>query len=110
MGEFIKVGKVSEIPEGTGKCVEVNGRRVGLFNLEGEVYAISDTCTHAEASLSEGDVDGEEIICPLHGAIFDLKSGEALAPPADEPVNTYKVRTNGDDIEIDMDSPADTAT
>ena len=102
MPEFIKVAKITDIAEGKGLCVDVNGKKIGLFNLAGEVFAIDDICTHAHASLSEGDVSGDEITCPLHFASFNIRSGECTGPPADEDVATYPVRVMGDDIEIEI--------
>ena len=100
MPEFTPVAKLSEIPDQTAKCVEVGGKRIALCNLGGTVYAINDTCTHAEASLSEGEVSGDEIICPLHAATFNIRTGEVTGPPAADDLATYQVRINGDDIEI----------
>lgn len=102
MPEFIKVAKVTDIAEGKGMCVDVNGKKIGLFNLAGEVFAIDDICTHAHASLSEGDVTGDEIACPLHFATFNIRTGECTSPPADEDLATYVVRVVGDDIEVEV--------
>jgi 3-phenylpropionate/trans-cinnamate dioxygenase ferredoxin component len=76
---------------------------IAVFNVEGTLFAISDTCTHAEASLSEGRVDGETVECPLHGACFDLRTGEALTPPAIEPVQTFRVLAQEDDIYVEIE-------
>ena len=100
MKKFIKVARTSEIDPGTGKCVEVAGERIAIFNVEGQFYAIEDTCTHAEGSLSEGTLTGEEVECPLHGACFNIKTGEATTPPAITEVKTYNVKVSGGEIEI----------
>ena len=102
MPEFIKVAKISDVAEGQGMCVDVNGKKIGLFNLGGDVYAIDDVCTHAHASLSEGDVSGDEVACPLHFATFNIRTGECTGPPADEDLATYVVRVVGDDIEVEV--------
>jgi len=102
MGEFVKVARLSQIPERTARSVEVRGTRIALFNLGGEVFAIADTCTHAEASLSEGSISGEEIVCPLHYATFHIKTGLCTGPPADDDVRSYTVRVSGDDVEIEI--------
>ena len=102
MRQFIKVAKASEIQPGTASRVETGGRRIALFNLNGEFFAIGDVCTHAEASLSEGEISGEEIVCPLHFASFDIKTGQCTGPPADDDVPAYPVRVSGDDIEIEI--------
>ena len=102
MPEFIKVASIEDVPEGGGLCVEVRGRRVALFKIDGEVFAIDDTCTHAEASLSEGELAGDEVMCPLHFATFNIRTGACTGPPADEDVRSYSVRIVGDDVEIEF--------
>ena len=92
MGEFVKVARVADIPSGQGRRVEVAGRSVALFNCAGTFYAVDDTCTHAQASLSEGFLEGATIECPLHGGRFDLRTGAAVWSPAFRPVATYAVR------------------
>lgn len=101
MGEFVKVARVSDVPPGQGRLIEVGGRFLALFNAAGTFYAVDDTCTHAEASLSEGFLEGTEIECPLHGARFDLRTGAAVWSPAFVPVATYAVRVEGDDVLVD---------
>lgn len=101
---YHKVAKLSEVPEQTARRVEVDGRRIGLFNLHGEIFAIDDRCTHAEASLCEGGamIQGDEVVCPLHMATFDIKTGAVTGPPADEDLRSYPVRIEGDDIEVEV--------
>ena len=79
---------------------DVGGQKVGVFNLGGEFHAIDDICTHAHASLSEGEVDGDEVACPLHFATFNIRTGACTAPPADEDVQTYAVRVEGEEIQV----------
>lgn len=102
MSKFIAVAKKSEIAVGSGKCVEVEGKRIAVFNLGNEFFAIDDTCPHAGASLSEGTVEGEEVECPWHGARFRIKSGEVTSPPSEEGVAKYNVRVTGDAIEVEL--------
>jgi len=102
MGEFVKVARLSQIPDRSALVVVVRGTRIALFNLDGEIFAIADTCTHAEASLSEGSISGEEIVCPLHYATFHIKTGLCTGPPADDDVRSYTVRISGDDVEIEI--------
>jgi 3-phenylpropionate/trans-cinnamate dioxygenase ferredoxin subunit len=99
---FVKVATTDEIAPGRGKLVEVAGKHIGLFNVEGEYFAIDDLCTHEEASLSEGEIFGFEVTCPLHGAKFDIRSGEVLGPPAYDDVASYPVRVSGNDVEVDV--------
>jgi nitrite reductase/ring-hydroxylating ferredoxin subunit len=80
--------------------VEVGQERVLLANVDGNIHAIDDICSHAYAALSEGDLNGEEVECPLHGSAFNLLTGEALTPPADESLRVYQLRIDGDDILI----------
>ncbi|MCH8873871.1 non-heme iron oxygenase ferredoxin subunit [candidate division KSB1 bacterium] len=87
---------------GQGKMVEVSGKKIALFNVEGSFYAIDDTCTHRGGPLSEGTIEGEEVECPWHGAHFNIKSGTVTNPPAATGVTKYNVRLNGDDIEIEV--------
>jgi len=102
MGEFVKVARLSEIPDQSMVAVEVRRTRIALFNLSGEIFAIADTCTHAEASLLEGSISGKEIVGPLHYATFHIKTGLCTGPPADEDVRSYTVRVSGDDVEIEI--------
>lgn len=73
--KFIKAANVGDIKEGEIKRVELDGNTIVIVNLDGEYYAISDTCSHEEASLSEGELDGNVITCPKHGSRFDVKTG-----------------------------------
>ena len=96
--EFVKVATVGEIEPGRAKRVEVGEEAIAVFNLDGEYYAIGDTCSHEEASLSEGDVFGDCVECPLHGAEFDITTGKNLTLPAVSPVPSYPVKLEGDAI------------
>jgi nitrite reductase/ring-hydroxylating ferredoxin subunit len=102
MAGFVKVAKTDEIAPGQGKMVEVGGKKIALFNVEGSFYAIDDTCTHRGGPLSEGFLDGREVTCPWHGARFDVTTGEMLGPPAPERVARYPVKVEGRDIEVEV--------
>jgi 3-phenylpropionate/trans-cinnamate dioxygenase ferredoxin subunit len=91
---------------GPGDVRRIDNPPIAVFNVEGALFAISDICTHAEASLSEGHVDGQTIECPLHGACFDLRTGEALTPPAIEPVRTFAVVLQDDDVYVEVGGAA----
>ena len=99
---FVKVGKLDEVPPGTAKVYEVEDRAVAVCNVNGELYAVDDVCTHDEGSLDQGELQGYEIECPRHGAIFDVRTGEVKALPAVVPIDTFKVRLQGEDIEIEV--------
>jgi 3-phenylpropionate/trans-cinnamate dioxygenase ferredoxin subunit len=81
-------------------AIEVDGVAVCLTRVGDEVFAVEDTCTHSEASLSEGEVSGTRIECWLHGAEFDLRTGEALTPPATSALKTFKVEVNGNQVVV----------
>jgi nitrite reductase/ring-hydroxylating ferredoxin subunit len=95
---FVKVAAVSEIPPGDMKMVEVGNEQILLVNVDGTIHACDDVCSHSYASLSEGDLAGAEVQCPLHGAMFNVVTGEVLTPPADEPLRLFEVRIEGDDV------------
>ena len=96
------VAQKSDIPEGTTKRVEIDGQSLLLCHAGGEIYAIEDVCTHDGGALDQGELMGDQIMCPRHGAIFDIKSGAALTLPAIEPVQTFTVRIEGDAIFVDL--------
>jgi len=86
--------------EGKPVAIEVDGTPVCVVKVADEVFAVADTCTHSEASLAEGEVTGGKIECWLHGAEFDLKTGEALTPPATQALKTFNVKRNGNQLTI----------
>jgi 3-phenylpropionate/trans-cinnamate dioxygenase ferredoxin subunit len=91
---------VIDIPPGHAARVEIEDVPVAIFNLGGTFYAVDDTCSHAEASLSEGDLDPGRcaIECPLHGSTFDLRTGEPLTLPAVEPVRVHHIEAGDDGV------------
>jgi nitrite reductase/ring-hydroxylating ferredoxin subunit len=89
---------------GEKKRFEINGLAVCVINLDGEYYAVADTCTHAKASLSNGQLMGNEIQCPMHGAYFDVKTGAVMSPPAVEPIATYAVTIEGKELYLEADT------
>ena len=95
---FIKVAQVSEINPGEMMSVEVENEQVLLVNVDGNIHAVDDICSHAYATLSEGDLSGEEVECPLHGGSFNAITGAPINPPANEPLRVYSVQIEGDDI------------
>ena len=93
MSEWIEVGRVEDIPPGHAARVEIGDTPIAIFNVDGELHCVDDTCSHQEASLSEGDLDVDRCVieCPLHGSAFDLRSGDAITLPAVEPVRVHRV-------------------
>ena len=92
------VAQTSDLDPGEVMYVEVGDEPVALINLDGEFYALSDICTHQEASLSDGEVEGDEIECPLHGGAFEIRTGMPANFPVVVPVETYAVKTEGDTV------------
>jgi 3-phenylpropionate/trans-cinnamate dioxygenase ferredoxin subunit len=90
----------ADLLPGKPRQITIDGELVCVARVGDEVFAIGDTCSHSDASLSEGDINGFKIECWLHGAEFDLRSGEALTPPAVSPVRKYSVKDNGTTVEI----------
>jgi 3-phenylpropionate/trans-cinnamate dioxygenase ferredoxin subunit len=96
----VRVCSVDDVASGTATRVDVDGHRLCVVNLGGTFYVIGDECSHADYSLSEGDVwpDEREIECPQHGSTFSLVTGEPQSLPATRPVPVYAVRVDGDDV------------
>jgi len=92
----------SELQQGKPVKVEKDGRTICVARVGDEVFAVDDTCSHSDASLSEGDVTDFKIECWLHGAEFDLRTGEALTPPAVAPLHTYGVHVDGDSVTVEI--------
>jgi nitrite reductase/ring-hydroxylating ferredoxin subunit len=96
--EWKYVGDADEVMEETPLSATVDGRSIGVYLLNGKYYALEDVCPHAEALLSQGFVEGEEIECPLHGARFHIPTGKCTREPADRDLACYEVRREGDRI------------
>jgi 3-phenylpropionate/trans-cinnamate dioxygenase ferredoxin subunit len=101
MAKFVKVARADEIAPGEKKIVEVDGVLVVVVNLDGHFYAIEDVCTHDGGPLGEGELDGCELICPRHGARFDVRTGEALTLPAFEAAPVYEVRVENGNVLVE---------
>lgn len=89
-------------PPGKVSVYEVDGARIALCNVDGTLYAIDDVCTHDGGALDQGELDGVEIECPRHGARFDVRTGSVTALPAFLPIETYPVRVQGQDVQVDL--------
>ena len=102
MGEAQRVCGRDDLAPGSARCFEVGGQRVAVVRIGDDFYAIGDTCSHADFSLSEGDVwpDEREIECPKHGSTFALATGEPQTLPATTPVPVYEVVVDGDDVKV----------
>ena len=103
MTEWQAVGNVSDIGPGRVCVFQVGDREIAVCNVDGELYAIDDVCTHDGGPLDQGELEGNEIECPRHGARFDVTTGAAIQLPAFEPVETYPVRVEGDTIMVEVE-------
>jgi 3-phenylpropionate/trans-cinnamate dioxygenase ferredoxin subunit len=100
MPSFVKVASARELPPGGKKLADVDGRPIALFNVDGKFYAIDDVCTHDGGPLAEGQLLGCEIMCPRHGARFDVRTGKPLCMPAVEPVAVHATEVRGDEVYV----------
>ncbi len=96
--ELHEVAKTSDIPPGYVASVEVAGTGIAICNVDGEFFAIADVCTHDGGQLDQGELEGDVIECPRHGAQFNVRTGAVVEPPARMPVDTYQVEVRGDTI------------
>jgi 3-phenylpropionate/trans-cinnamate dioxygenase ferredoxin subunit len=102
MTDFIKVAEVSDLEDGELLAVEVDGEPVCLVKVDGDVYAFAGECTHIGGPLDEGELDGDVLTCPWHGARFNVRTGKVLRGPARQDIPTYEVRVDNDDILVSL--------
>jgi 3-phenylpropionate/trans-cinnamate dioxygenase ferredoxin subunit len=100
MAEFTTVGKADEVPPGEMRSYQAGGEDIAVANVEGRLHAFGDICTHQQCLLSEGDLDGTTVTCACHLSEFDVTTGDVLGGPAVEPVQSYQVQVEGDDLRI----------
>jgi nitrite reductase (NADH) small subunit len=101
----VKVGRVSDVPPGTGMAVYAGGRDIAVYNVNGEIVALGNECPHQSGSLGDGMLEGEILTCPLHGWEFDTSTGACMTVPG-ESVPRHEVRIDGDDILVDLPEEA----
>ena len=108
MGDTVRLAAVGDLEPGSAKRFDVDGQRMCVVRIGDDFYVIDDTCSHADYSLSEGDVweDEREIECPKHGSTFSLETGDPQTLPATQPVPVYKVRVDGDDVLVSLGNGA----
>lgn len=102
MAKFVKVANVDDIPNGEALQVDVGGHPCALVRVNDEVYCVDDICTHEHAHLSEGFVEGYEIECPLHGSIFDVRTGGVKSLPATEDLKTFPVKVENGEVQVEV--------
>jgi nitrite reductase/ring-hydroxylating ferredoxin subunit len=101
MADFVKVCKTGDVPSGTGRTVDVKGKPVAIFNVDGNFHAISDTCLHRGGPLGEGELDGKTVTCPWHGWRFDVTTGTNEFNPSIA-VEKYQTKIEGDDLYVSV--------
>jgi naphthalene 1,2-dioxygenase ferredoxin component len=104
MSSWVKVAAASAIAEGEALGVEVQGRHIALYNVDGRFFATDNVCTHAFALLSDGYLDGNEIECPIHAGRFNVCTGKAMGAPVTTDLKIYPVRLEGDDLMVEIAS------
>jgi 3-phenylpropionate/trans-cinnamate dioxygenase ferredoxin component len=97
------VGTTADIPPERVAVFQIGDHEVAVCNVNGEFYAIDDVCTHDGGSLDQGELEGDEIECPRHGARFDVRTGAAIQLPAFEPVETHEVRVEGETVQVGLE-------
>lgn len=101
---MVRVCRLDELPLGESLRVVVEGLAVAVFHTSEGLFAVDDTCTHQDASLAEGWLEGCTVECPLHASVFDLRTGAPTAPPARRPVRTHGVHVVGDTVHLTLSS------
>jgi nitrite reductase/ring-hydroxylating ferredoxin subunit len=96
--DFVKIAESKDIEPSSMKAVDVAGEKVCIINIEGNYYAIGNVCTHMGGPLNEGTLEGFEVECPWHGSKFDVRSGQPTKPPARQPVSSYEVKVQDNNI------------
>ncbi len=102
LAEYVAVATTDEIPSGSRKLLEVDGRAIAVFNIAGTYYCIADVCSHDDGPVAEGDLDEYEIECPRHGAHFDVRSGKVLSFPAIVDIPAYPVRVEDGEVLVGL--------
>jgi 3-phenylpropionate/trans-cinnamate dioxygenase ferredoxin subunit len=101
MAEFAAVARVGDLAKGEMMAFDVHGTKIPVANVGDAFHAFDDTCTHIACSLAEGELEGATVICPCHGAEFDVTSGVVLQGPAKQPLATYETRVEGGILEVE---------
>jgi nitrite reductase (NADH) small subunit len=99
MSDFVSVAKVNDVLPGQGKTVQIAGKDIALFNVDGTFYAVDDTCLHRGGPLGEGELTGHLVACPWHGWKYDVRTGVSITNPAAK-VSCYETRIEGEELQI----------
>ena len=100
MSNWVDVARFEDLPPGTRRVVDVDGAQVAAFNIDGALYAIEDVCTHDGGELASGELAGEVVTCPRHGARFSVKTGTVLGPPAYEALHVFPIRVEQGVVQV----------
>ena len=100
MAKWVKVGPAGDVAEGEINSYSVGDRTIAVANIDGDLHAFDDICTHQQCALSEGDVEGTMVECPCHGSQFDVITGEVVNGPAMEPIDVFEAREEADGLEV----------
>jgi 3-phenylpropionate/trans-cinnamate dioxygenase ferredoxin subunit len=100
MSEWVTVAQADQLAPGEWRVVDVDGTHLAVFNLDGEYFAIEDVCTHDGGQLTGGLVEGDQIVCPRHGARFCIRTGAALCAPAYEPTTRFPMRIENSQVQV----------
>ena len=104
--EFVRIAPLASLREGRMQSCQIAGRDIVVCHTKHGVFALDNICTHALARMSEGRLKGERLVCPMHGAVFDVRNGSVLAGPATQQLATHKVRVVDGFIEVALDPTA----
>src|SRR5262249_7349222 len=102
VGRYVRAASVGDLAPRQAKLVEVEGKSLALFNVGGTYYALNNACTHRGGPLSEGALNGDQVTCPWHGAVFDATTGEVVQGPATKDVACYRVRVVSPEVEVEV--------
>jgi nitrite reductase/ring-hydroxylating ferredoxin subunit len=102
MGRVTQLAPVTEIPQNELRAFEADGNKIAVANVSGTFYAFGDTCTHKHCPLSKGELEGTTVTCPCHGSQFDVTTGAVLHGPAEDPVESYPVRVDGNTLVVEV--------
>lgn len=99
----VRIGRIEDFPLGQVRVVDADGQRVAVANVEGQLYAFEDRCSHDDGPLGEGELEGCQVECPRHGARFDVRTGAALCMPAVVPIETFPVHLADGAVSIELE-------
>jgi len=100
--DFVAVATIDQVPENRVVCLEVDGVALAICNVRSEFFAVENKCSHAESKFDKGRLRGHRLLCPLHGAIFDVRDGSVMSEPAFRPIKTYAVRVENGEICVQL--------